>query len=327
MKRTTLAIAAIILSVVFAASAAAAPLSVLTYNLGLLRAFGSDLVPIVRERAAIAPREIARFAAEQSVDVIVLQEIWKSSQAKAITEALAPLGYEVVRPTGDTLIGKEGGLLVAVRQPLRIVSWSFTPFKKSTFIDSLARKGVLQATVENPGASDTRFVLLATHTVALDTDRGMPIDEKQVAALKTQALQILSILEQASAAGSLPALLVGDFNVGPGYADASYRLIADAPGIREAGAVAAPGEALVTWDPGNPLVHFGEYPNEPAAKIDHIFMRDGSTGRWQAIETDVVFTQPVAGLALTPSKGAAPVPTPLSDHYGFLAELDLTGTR
>jgi len=49
----------------------------------------------------------------------VLQEIWKASQAKAITDALAPLGYEVVRPKGWTLIGTEGGLIVAVRQPLR----------------------------------------------------------------------------------------------------------------------------------------------------------------------------------------------------------------
>ncbi|OHD68632.1 MAG: hypothetical protein A2177_15205 [Spirochaetes bacterium RBG_13_68_11] len=327
MKRTTLAIAAILLSIVFAASAAAAPLSVLTYNLGLLRAFGSDLVPIVRERAAVAPGEIARFATEQSPDVIVLQEVWKNSQAKAVTKVLTPLGYEVVRPKGCTLIGKEGGLLVAVRQPLRIVSWSFTPFRKSTFVDSLARKGVLATVLENSGAGGARFALLATHTVALDTDQGTPVDEKQVAAVRTQALQILSLLELRSPAGSLPTLLVGDFNVGPGYADACYRIVADAPGIREAGAVAVPGEALVTWDPDNPLVHYGDYPNEPAAKIDHVFMRDGSTGQWQAVMTSVVFTQPVAGLTLVPSKGAAAVSTPLSDHYGFFAELDLATVR
>jgi hypothetical protein len=240
---------------------------------------------------------------------------------------LTPLGYEVVRPKGCTLIGKEGGLLVAVRQPLRIVSWSFTPFKKSTFIDSLARKGILAAVLENPDAGGAQLVLLATHTVALDTDQGMPVDEKQVAAVRTQALQILSLLEQRSLAGSLPALLVGDFNVGPGYADASYRTIADAPGIREAGAVAAPGDALVTWDPDNPLVHYGDYPNEPAAKIDHVFMRDGSADRWQAASAGVVFRQPVAGLTLVPSKGAAAVPTPLSDHYGFFAELELESAR
>jgi endonuclease/exonuclease/phosphatase family metal-dependent hydrolase len=327
MKRTTLAVIAILLSAVFAVSAAAAPLSVLTYNLGLLRAFGSDLVPIVRERAELAPRELERFARDHSPDLIVLQETWKNAYAKAITDVLAPLGYEVVRPKGCTLFGKEGGLLVAVRQPLRIVSWSFTPFKKSTFIDSLARKGVLAAVLGNPGDGGARFVLLATHMVALDTDQGTPVDEQQVAAIRTQALQILSLLEQRSPAGSLPTLLVGDFNVGPGYADAIYRLIADAPGIREAGAVAAPGEALVTWDPGNPLVLHGGYPNEPAAKIDHVFLRDGGSARWQVVRTGVVFTQPVAGLALVPSKGAAVIPTPLSDHYGFFAELELESTR
>jgi endonuclease/exonuclease/phosphatase family metal-dependent hydrolase len=326
MKRFAFAIVAVLLSAVFAVSAAAAPLSILTYNLGLLRAFGSNLVPIVRERAELAPRELERFAREQSPDLIVLQEAWKNAHAKAITEVLAPLGYEIVRPKGCTLIGKEGGLLVAVRQPLRIVSWSFTPFKKSTFVDSLARKGVLQAVIEHP-ASGARFALLATHTVALDTDQGEPVDQKQVAAVATQLQYLLSILGQASEAGSLPTLLVGDFNVGPGYADASYRLIADAPGIREAGAVTAPGEALVTWDPGNPLVQYGGYPNEPAAKIDHVFLRDGGTARWQAVRTGVVFTQPVAGLALVPAKGAATVPTPLSDHYGFFAELELESTR
>jgi endonuclease/exonuclease/phosphatase family metal-dependent hydrolase len=327
MKRFAFVIVAVLLSAVFVVSAVAAPLSILTYNLGLLRAFGSNLVPIVRERAELAPRELERFAREQSPDLIVLQEAWKNAHAKAITEVLAPLGYEIVRPKGCTLIGTEGGLLVAVRQPLRIVSWSFTPFKKSTFVDSLARKGVLAAVLENPGAGGARFVLLATHTVALDTDQGTPVDEQQVAAVRTQALQILSLLEQRSPAGSLPALLVGDFNVGLGYADASYRLIADAPGIREAGAVTAPGEALVTWDPGNPLVQYGGYPNEPAAKIDHVFLRDGGTARWQAVRTGVVFTQPVAGLALVPAKGATPVPTPLSDHYGFFAELELESTR
>ena len=326
MKRTTLAIAAILLSTVVAVSATAVPLRVLTYNLGLLRVFGSDFVPAVRDRAAVAPREIARFASAQSPDLLVLQEIWKSSQAKAITEALAPLGYEVVRPKGCTLVGKEGGLLVAIRRPLRVVNWSFTPFGKSTFVDSLARKGVLQATVENP-AGGVRFVLLATHTVALDTDQGTPVDEKQVAAVKVQALRILSLLEQASPGGALPALVVGDFNVGPRYADASYRLVADAPGIVEAGAVAAPAEAFVTWDPANPLVHFGDYPNEPAAKIDHVFMRNGTAARWTVATASVVFTAPVDGLSFAPSRGADPVPAPLSDHYGFLADLELETAR
>ncbi len=326
MKRTTLAIA-ILLSTALAVSTSAAPLSVLTYNVGLLRVFGSDFVPMVRERARVAPREIARFAAERSPDLIVLEEIWTDAQAKAMSEALTPLGYDLIGPKRCTLIGRESGLLVAIRQPIRVVSWSYIPFGKSTFIDSLARKGILQAVLEYPGAGAARFVLLATHTVAVDTDRGIPTDEEQVAAVEAQARMILALLDQASASGDLPGLLVGDFNVGPGYADAVYRLIAEAPGIREAGAAAALGAGFITWDPANTLVRYGRYPNEPAAKLDHVFFRDGSTARWQAIEVDVVFTRPVDGLALVPEKGAAAVPAQLSDHYGFLATLDLAGAR
>jgi len=324
MKRAALAIVLVTLSAGFAAAAA---LKVLTYNVGLLRVVGSDYVPIVKERAAVAAREISRFASERSPDLIVLEEIWKRPQAKAIAEALAPLGYAIARPTGCTLVGTESGLLVAVKRPLAIASWSFTRFGKSTFIDSLARKGILSLTVENSAAGGARFLLLATHTVALDTDDGTPVDAKQVAAVAGQLEMLLSLLEASSESGRPPALLVGDFNVGPGYADASYRLIADAPGVREAGAVAAPGQALVTWDPRNPLVRYGDYPNEPAAKIDHVFLKDGTQGRWTVKDVGVVFTQAVAGLSLAPSRGARPVPTPLSDHYGFFTELDLETGR
>lgn len=327
MKRPSAVIAAVLLSAVFASSSAAAPISVLTYNLGLLRVFGSDFVPAVRERADVAPREIARFARDRSPDLIVLQEAWKDAQARTIREALAGLGYETIGPKGCTLVGRESGLLLAVRRPLRVTAWSYTRFAKSTFIDSLAKKGVLRATVEVPGAGGARFVLLATHTVAVDTDRGTPVDEEQVAALRTQALHLLSAFEESTGGGSIPGLLVGDFNVGPGYADGIYRMIADAPHLREAGAIAAAGGALHTWDQGNPLVRYGRYPNEPSAKIDHVFLRDGAAAGWTVVRAAVVLTQPVDGVAVAPSKGAAAVPAPLSDHYGFLVELDLAPSR
>jgi hypothetical protein len=42
---------------------------------------------------------------------------------------------------------------------------------------------------------------------------------------------------------------------------------------------------------------------------------------------EVVFAHTVDGLSLVPSKSAAPVPTPLSDHYGLLATLELAPAR
>jgi endonuclease/exonuclease/phosphatase family metal-dependent hydrolase len=322
MKRSILAVAVFLLCGASALTAAAAPLKVLTYNVGLLRVFGHDFVPTVKQRSTVVPREIARFALEQSVDILVLQELWRKGQAEAVAAALEPLGYDVVWPRRCTLVGRESGLLLAVKRPLRIDASSFVRFGKSTFMDSLAHKGVLETVIEIPSAG-TKFALVATHTVAIDTDQGVPIESAQVDAYAVQARTVLAGLETISDRGALPALVVGDFNVGPGYADAGYRMIADAPGIREAGAVAAPGQPLVTWDPANPLVRYGAYPNEPAAKIDHVFVRDGTTGRWIVTNAAVVLDGPVAGLALVPSRGAAPVPTPLSDHYGFFAELEL----
>jgi len=47
---------------------------------------------------------------------------------------------------------------------LKVVDWKFTPFVKTTFTDSFARKGVLEATIENE-SDGTRFVLVGTHTL------------------------------------------------------------------------------------------------------------------------------------------------------------------
>ncbi len=203
------------------------------------------------------------------------------------------------------------------------MDWRFTRFRRNTFLDSFSRKGVLEATLEDPSNGGVRIALVAIHAAALDTTNGAPKDKGQVAAFDAQADQILAALRERSQGGTLPALLVGDFNVGPGYADAEYRRIADSGTLAEAGSTLS-GEP--TWDPANPLVRYGRYPSEPPARIDHVFMQDGQSERWQARQARVVFTQPVEGLQLAP-KGAEPVPAPLSDHYGFLADVELSPAR
>ncbi len=231
-----------------AGAAFAQQLTVFTYNLGLLRVFGSDLVPQVEARAKAAPAELARFAAGTPADIMLLEEVWRDPYADAIAAALAPLGYAAVRPNVHSIVGLNSGLLLLVKQPLKVVDWKFTPFGRSTFTDSFARKGVLEATIED--ASGARFAVVGTHTVALDTDNGTPTDKGQVAAIMSQAAQILGALANRSQKGSIPALLMGDFNVGPGYVDEAYRAIADSGSLRETGATLQPGAPLTTWDPG-----------------------------------------------------------------------------
>jgi endonuclease/exonuclease/phosphatase family metal-dependent hydrolase len=308
------------------ASVAAEPIRVLTYNVGLLKVFGSDKVPIVDARAKLAPAELARYAAQDDPTVILLEEIWQDSYARDIAGVFAGLGYASVQPDVHTIVGLNSGLLLLVKRPFAVVEWKFTPFARTTFIDSFARKGVLEAVIEDTTTA-ARFALIGTHTVAVDTNNGTPRDRAQVDAVMAQAAQIVKALESRSAGGSMPVLALGDFNVGPGYADAAYRAIADTRGLREAGEAMFPGAPLVTWDPGNPLVKFGGYPEEPAAKIDHIFFRDGASLSWTPVSARVVLTGTVEALRVSPPKGGPAVASPLSDHYGFMAELELSAGK
>jgi hypothetical protein len=322
MKIRAASILACLLFVSLAVAAPAEPLTVLTYNLGLLRVFGSDLVPLVGARASVAPRELAALAEAERPQIMLLEEVWRDKFADAIAKELAPLGYSAVRPSVHSIVGLNSGLLLLVKAPLSVKEWSFARFKRTTFVDSFTMKGVLQATIQDV-ATGLSFVLVGTHTVAVDTTNGVPKDKKQVDAVMSQADQILEALRSRSASGAVPALLLGDFNVGPRYVDSVYQKIASFGSLREASVKVVPDSSLVTWDPENPLVKYGNYPEEPAAKIDHIFVQDGNAGKWSVTAVKVLMKDPAGSLSIAPKKGSAPVPVPLSDHYAFLAALDL----
>jgi endonuclease/exonuclease/phosphatase family metal-dependent hydrolase len=296
-------------------------LAVLTYNAGLLRAGGMDLVPAVEARGARLPAGIAALAWEQSLDLILLEEVWEEGHARAVIEALAPLGYGFVRPAERNWTGIGSGLLLAVRRPLAVTRWAFIPFTRSSFPDSLARKGVLAAVVEGPEPGE-RFVVLGTHMVAIDTKAGVPAVPAQVEAHAFQAAQVVSEMEAWTLGGRLPALILGDFNVGPGYVQGNYDMIAAAPGVSSVDA-ALGVEPPVTWDPGNPVVAAGEAPSEPPAAIDHVFLRGGTFRSWKPLAVRRVLDAPVPGIPLPAAGASESAGVPLSDHYGLLAEVEL----
>jgi hypothetical protein len=235
---------------------------------------------------------------------------------------LSSRGYSAVKPRVRSFLGLTSGLLLLVKEPFHVRAWKFSRFNRSTLFDSFTMKGILQAVVENT-VTGSRFTLTGTHTVAVDTIDGVPKDKDQVQMIMAQADQILEAVGSDSAAGGMPALLLGDFNVGPRYVESVYARFADSGTFKEAGAQ-FPGESFTTWDPENPLVKYGKYPEEPAAKIDHIFLRDGRAGKWSVAGARVVARSQAGSLLITPSSGFSPVPIPLSDHYAFLTELVLT---
>ena len=301
-------------------AASAAPYTVITYNLGLLEVFGSDFVPAVNARTLAAPAALSALASTMNPRLILLEEVWADAAADSISRALSALGYAAVRPNVHTAIGLTSGLLLLVRAPLRVDEWKFTPFSRTTFVDSFARKGVLEAVIEDP-ADGTRVALVATHTVAVDTDGGQPKDRSQLDAILAQADQVRAAVSSRSSGGALPVVLLGDFNVGPGYVDDAWRRFIGLEGLHEATGTGP--ASRVTWDPGNPLVRYGGYPREPAAWIDHVLVMDGGGKVWTTRSVQVLMQEPIADLSFTP-RGGAPVHIPLSDHYALAAELELS---
>ncbi|HEY9595335.1 MAG TPA: hypothetical protein VHE79_12720, partial [Spirochaetia bacterium] len=189
MKRTLVLACALFALVLAPTTATAAPYTVVTYNLGLLRAFGADYVPAVDARTKAAPAALARLVSDARPHVLLLEEVWEDRAADAIAKELSPLGYTVVHPDVHTIIGLSSGLLLCVAQPLKVVGWKFTPFQRTTFTDGFARKGILEATIEDT-SDGARFALVGTHTVAVDTNAGVPKDKGQVDAIMAQAEQI-----------------------------------------------------------------------------------------------------------------------------------------
>ncbi|MEI8096327.1 MAG: endonuclease/exonuclease/phosphatase family protein [Spirochaetales bacterium] len=257
---------------------------VLTWNVGLLRVAGFDVVPRVEKRAAEIPAALARWATESSLDVIVLQEVWDDAHARAIEAALGPLGYEFYRPADRSWTGIGSGLLLAWRSqpgnaPLQLVSSEFAAWKVREGVEAFSQKGVARVQLHDPESGAT-FGVTDFHLAA----QGSAAGEAE------QLRQLAQMVE--SVPSAQVEILAGDANAGPGCSEDRYQQLLSLPGFEE-----ALGPGIVTWDPANPLVHEGVFPNEPAAWIDHILTRGLPAG---TVRVEV----PVTGA---------------SDHYPLLA--------
>lgn len=302
-------------------------LKVLTYNVGLLRAFTKDLVPKVKERGEKLPDAIAALAKKETIDAIVLQEVWEKPHADAIGGALKKEGYSIFRP------GKEGsafapgnGLLFAVRDKSFVVvekGWKFFPFKEKAGLELVTDKGMVAARLAPADDKKTpAFLLLTTHlqVLTVDSETGV-IKKENEAEGKAQAAQIEQLSDVATEWGGeedLPALVAGDLNCGPRLGESNYRLLEKEYKLFNAVLELFPLEKqpkdkpLVTWDRENPLVKNGQYPNDPSDLIDHVLHRKGKKRSWTAKACQIVMKDSDEKLKV-----------PLSDHYGTLCSLTL----
>jgi hypothetical protein len=191
-----------------------------------------------------------------------------------------------------------------------VESWNFKTFRKTTFIDGMAKKGILRVVLVAPDG--TRFALLGTHTIAVDTVDGVPKPGNQLKAMLAQMKEISEAADDLSEDGALPLLLLGDFNAGQGYVEDAYRILSDDPAFKDSFTAGGGTGLLATWDQENPLVKFGNYPNEPTARIDIAFLRDGGGKAWIVKEGSArrIMTERLRGSSFALGNRATLFPSP-----------------
>jgi len=282
-----------------------ARLSLLTYNTGLLRApvRRLDPIPHVDARLAVIPAEILRLEA----DVVALQEVFQPRDRSAIL-ARVRTRYPHVGHVPAARARFDAGLLTLSRHPLRARVELFRDGPWSERF--LSNKGALVTEIDLPdGASVT---VINQHATA-GGFFALPESPRAEAMRRGQMDQLIAIAR--GARGTV--LLVGDFNAGPGAAEANYRQL-EASGFTDLFAHLHGDDTACTWDPNNALNASGFHRTCPPQRIDHVFVRaeDVRLGRVTPRRVRIVLDRPLVrtatGVTVTPS-----------DHYGLHAEVEI----
>jgi endonuclease/exonuclease/phosphatase family metal-dependent hydrolase len=223
-------------------------------------------------------------------DLVGLQEVLcPAGGVPQADELAAPLGYEGVyaaasrRPDG-ALLGN------ALLSRLSVRRQAMVPLPP----DGVEPRSLLCALVDVPEGALPVFV---TH---------LAWEHRLGAVRARQVRAVLAAVEQfaASEPAVLPAVLMGDFNTGPG---AEELRPLDA-GWRDAWSVAGDGPG-VTFDPENDYVREWE---EPPRRLDYVFVAADPRMRVREVATAFASPTVIDGQRVWPS-----------DHYGIVCRLDL----
>ncbi len=257
-------------------------LRVATFNAGL----HPDWFHHTDERAELLVEALAGLEA----DVVALQEVWTGPFRDRIS-----VGWPGVAVAADPMPpddrpwaaeGATGIMLLTRRQPdeIRVVELDGT----------LMRRAVIAVRI-GP------VVILTTHLAAYLRHAEHPDPAGWPGENLAQGRRILELTAEVSG----PVVLAGDLNCGPSgpglvaEMDASYQAIRSGFDTNPYLEQSAPP---CTWCPDNPMVTVGDH-----GVIDHVMARG-----LRPAGTRRIFDEPV----ILPNGSA----TPLSDHYGVLAE-------
>ncbi len=277
-------------------------LGFLSYNAGLLRiARVYEPVPHVAPRLAVLPSVILGVEA----DVVALQEVYEPGQRAHLVAGIGhAYPHRAYVPGGRARF--DSGLVTFARHPhrSRLVRFTRGALNERVF----GWKSVLVSELDVEGVGAVTVLNLHATSGGIFT----PPDHPEI--MEERDHQMRQLIDVAASAPGVVVML-GDFNAGPGVADANYRSVLRAGFVDVYGHL-LPDSAAPTWDPRNGLNVGGLHSALPPQRIDHVFVRarDLDAGRVTPLEARVVFTDACVSV---PSRGAF---TP-SDHYGIFARL------
>lgn len=267
----------------------AAALRVMTLNMWGIRFVSAN---IEQRFDALAER----LNADESIDVIGLQEVWADGPRKRLLQSVAKAFPHQVDFQGEH---GRSGLAILSRHPFAGAP-CFVPFRKTGKWwkpwtgEWLGGKGIGAVEIQSAAGVIWFFVthLHACYAAGAPTacDDGDEYGSYRGHQLETVRATVNDI------AGERPALIAGDFNF---TARSKYYKALTSNGVYPPAA----------FDPAWQRV---EEPGAPLARIDYLWVRPGKESTWQTVEVaGPLFTEPVA----LPDGRTAP----LSDHCGISA--------
>jgi len=241
-------------------------------------------------------------------DIVCIQELFHHDLQQALYAHLADV---YPHATGF------GGRGIKWQLDNELITLSRYPFSGSQFIrfkraateeKIFIKRGMMRMDMDIPSVGPLQ--LINVHMTA----GGLRQHPEDVHMETVRSSQIRQLLDSVST--TTPAMIVGDFNTGPGSSPENYaQLLKD--GMIDT-FVAAGGEGM-SWDPENPLVA-GRCPHGlPPQRVDHILINHHASKILAANHAEIVLAENCLSVA--------DKQIPVSDHYGVLVNFEITGEK
>ena len=264
-------------------------------------------IPIQRKFIFARAEAVGRELAKKDYDMVLFQEVFTNAVRTTLLYHIGR-GYED-RYQRAPFARMNSGLFNLSK--FKITKTSFMPFYSCRGIQCGSKKGILYMQVRLPQGELVDVFNLHTQAYTESSD------------IRVSQLEQLRKFIELRNDGSIPVVLLGDFNVdgnGPEYG-VFQKYLYD---FKDVWNEAAPNQPGFTWDP------FNNYWAQEAVednlgesivpeRLDYIWIRDGKKHRWKIKDVKVVFDQEL------PWWGSGDYPKYIlaSDHYGVEASLEL----